>query len=137
MNGGPKFRGDFFAFESNLRNGAFVAAGDVNGDGFTDLIAGGGPGGGPRTTVFSGKALLNNQFTRLADFFAESTASRAGIHLASFDRDGDGEDDILAGSGTGFGSTIRLFDDDTLTAANPSPAFSINYFNDTGGIFVG
>jgi hypothetical protein len=28
---------DSFAFEESLRSGAFVAAGDVNGDGFADL----------------------------------------------------------------------------------------------------
>src|SRR5262249_54277025 len=32
---------DFFVFEQTLRNGAFVAAGDVDGDGFADLVAGG------------------------------------------------------------------------------------------------
>src|SRR5207253_6284505 len=41
---------DFFAFEQTLRNGVFIAAGDVDGDGLADLIAGGGPGGGPRVT---------------------------------------------------------------------------------------
>ena len=37
---------DFFAFPGSdaqtLRNGSFVAAGDVTGDGFADLICGGG-----------------------------------------------------------------------------------------------
>ena len=47
-----KLFADFFAFEQTLRNGVFVAAGDLDGDGFADLIAGGGPGGGPRVTAF-------------------------------------------------------------------------------------
>jgi len=52
--GGPKFVGDFFVFEQTLRNGVFIAAGDVNGDGFADVIVG-GPNGpidlqvGPQT----------------------------------------------------------------------------------------
>src|SRR5262249_27174956 len=32
--GGPKLFGDFFMFEQTLRNGVYIAAGDVNGDGF-------------------------------------------------------------------------------------------------------
>jgi hypothetical protein len=42
---------NFFAFESTLRNGAFVAAGDINGDKIADLIFGGGPSGSPRVRV--------------------------------------------------------------------------------------
>src|SRR5262249_31860425 len=39
---------DFFIFEKELRNGAFVTLGDLNGDGFAGVIGGGGPGGGAR-----------------------------------------------------------------------------------------
>src|SRR5207248_2608109 len=45
----------FFAFDQfdsiTLRNGVYVAAGDVNGDGFADVAFGGGPGGGIQTPV--------------------------------------------------------------------------------------
>src|SRR5207247_4006647 len=50
---------DFFAFPGTdavtLRNGVFVAIGDINGDGFADLIFGGGPGGEPRVFILSGQ----------------------------------------------------------------------------------
>ena len=36
---------DFFAFEQSLRNGVYVSVGDVNGDGYGDLVFGAGPGG--------------------------------------------------------------------------------------------
>lgn len=49
---------DFFAFENTLRNGAFVASGDVTGDGAADLAFGGGLGGAPRVRLFDGAALL-------------------------------------------------------------------------------
>src|SRR5262249_37945602 len=39
---------NLFVFEQGQRGGAFIAAGDINGDGVGDIVAGGGPGGGPR-----------------------------------------------------------------------------------------
>src|SRR5207248_8527204 len=53
--------GGFFAFDGpdaiTLRNGVFLAAGDVNGDGYADLEVGGGPGGAPRVLILDGKTL--------------------------------------------------------------------------------
>src|SRR5262249_25169210 len=47
-----KFR--FFAFENTARGGVLVAAGDVNGDGKAEIIAGAGVGGAPAVAVFNG-----------------------------------------------------------------------------------
>jgi hypothetical protein len=73
---------DFFAFEDTLRNGVFVAVGDVNGDGRGDLIFGGGPGGGPRVYILDGAAMLAGQVTADGNFFAGDPSGRDGVRVA-------------------------------------------------------
>ncbi len=103
-----KLFGDFFAFsptDSGLRDGAYVAVGDVNGDGFADVVAGSGDGGAPRVSAYSGKDLLNNTQTFVANFFAGSVTgginNRGGVRVAVKDLDQDGKADIINAPGQG------------------------------------
>lgn len=131
--------GDFFAFEQDLRNGIFVAVGDIDGDGFAELIAGGGPGGGPRVTAFSGKALLSNEYEKRANFFGGDEANRGGIRLAVKDLDGDDRADLVVGAGSGAGSRVTAyFGKDIPTVGAPPAAFDFDALPGfTGGVFVG
>src|SRR5207237_7592071 len=100
---------NFFAFPEDaqtLRNGVYAALGDVNGDGFADLIFGGGPGGGPRVYILSGQKLIaqsSDLFSApVANFFvANNSSDRGGVRLAVKDADGDTKADVIAGSGEG------------------------------------
>lgn len=94
----------FFAYESSFRGGVQVATGDVNGDGFDDIITGTGVTGGPRIQVFSGKDL-----TQLANFFAYDPSFRGGVNVSSGDVDGDGIDDIIASPVQGGGPHVAVF----------------------------
>jgi hypothetical protein len=134
-----KLFGDFFAFEQTLRNGIFVAVGDVNGDGFADLVAGGGPRGGPRVLAFDGKSLLSNQYVPLANFFGGDPNSRGGIRLAVKDLDGDAKADLVVGAGTGTGSRVTGYlGKDLVPAGTPPEAFALDAFPGfAGGVFVG
>jgi hypothetical protein len=135
-----KLINDFFLFESTLRNGAFVAAGDLDGDGYADLIGGGGPGGGPRVYALSGKAMgLNQSFVPVANFFAGNIADRGGIRIASRDVNGDGFDDILTGSGPGSSTIAQLYSGQGLTPLiTPIPTADWRFPEaGTMGVFVG
>jgi uncharacterized delta-60 repeat protein len=85
----------FFAFDgpdaATLRNGVFLTIGDVNGDGFADLIVGGGPGGGPRVLALDGKMLATGNVAGalaapVANFFAGDESTRGGVQLAAVKR---------------------------------------------------
>ncbi|QEL13843.1 SdrD B-like domain-containing protein [Limnoglobus roseus] len=96
---------DFFAFEPTFRGGIFVAAGDIDGDGKADIVVGAEVGGGPRITTFSGAdgSVLNN-------FFAFDPNQRGGTRIALGDFNGDGKADIVASTGAGVPTRIRVFD---------------------------
>ncbi|MBN9517290.1 VCBS repeat-containing protein, partial [bacterium] len=137
---------NFFVFEDTLRNGVYITAGDVDGDGFADVIAGGGPGGGPRVYAISGKALLETGAqVPVADFFAGDTASRAGIRVATADLDLDGRADLIVGSGQGDGSQVTVYlSKDVQPTGTPPATTDFDAFTNlnasnlfTGGVFVG
>jgi hypothetical protein len=138
-NGGPKLFPDFLAFEPALRNGTFVTAGDLDGDGYAELIAGGGPGGGPRVSSFSGKDLVQNGTpVRQLNFFAGDVENRGGIRLAAKDLDTDGKVDLVTGSGTGAGSRVTTYSGASLTAGDLTPMSEADAFPGfAGGVFVG
>lgn len=77
---------DFYAFDSSLRNGAYVAVGDLTGTGSGDLIFGAGPGGGPRVVAISGQILTSQGPTAAlnsprANFFAGDPGGRGGVRV--------------------------------------------------------
>jgi len=120
--------GSFFAFPAGFSGGVFVAAGDVNGDGFADVIVGAGEGGGPQVSVYDGKT-----GNALGAFFALPSAFTGGVRVATGDLDNDGRAEIIAAAGRGGGPQVTIFHGTTFAAISSFFAFSPTY---TGGVFV-
>ena len=133
-----KLFNDFFAFEQTLRNGTFVAAADVNGDGKADLVVGGGPGGGPRVLVLSGTDLVNsNSQVAIANFFAGNDTNRGGVRVAARNLDGDGKAEVIAGDGPGGEGKVRIYSGSSLSAGTPIAGTTITDASVKDGVFVG
>ncbi len=116
--GGPRQVLNFFAFEPTVRNGVFVSAADIDGDGVADLAFGGGPGGGPRVRVVDGASLMATRGVqslddlpaagRLYANFVADSALRGGVRVLLRDVDGDGRADVVTGSGAGEAGRVGV-----------------------------
>ncbi|MBX9628205.1 MAG: VCBS repeat-containing protein, partial [Gemmataceae bacterium] len=138
-----KLVNDFFAFEPALRNGAFVAVGDVTGDGAGDLIFGGGPGGGPRVLVADGKQLLTIGpaavlAAPVANFFSgPADGNRGGVRVAVRDEDGDDRADLVTGTGEGQPARVRVYPGKDLGGGPVADYDPFGGLIPADGVFVG
>jgi hypothetical protein len=111
------------AYASSFKGGVFVAAGDVNGDGRTDIITTPGAGTSANVRVFKnrvGVASSNTDpfaNTPLHSFLAYGKSFKGGATVASGDLNGDGNAEIVVGNGAGMRSRVRVFD---LVANSPA-----------------
>jgi hypothetical protein len=148
----PKLIGDFFAFPgedaTRLRNGVFVAVGDVTGDGKGELIFGGGPGGGPRVFVLDGATVAagdvsGTQAFPVANFFVDGDdASRGGVRLAVKAVDADARADLITASGDGQRAEVFVYPGKNFPQPNGTEPPSADDFEPfdavlANGVFVG
>lgn len=111
----------FFAFDENLRGGVHVAAGDVDGDGYADIIAGAGRDMEPKVRVFKMRNVGNGYFVpqTIRDFLAYESPFRGGVNVGATDYNGDYEGergfhcDIITGAGPGGGPHVAVWNGQT------------------------
>jgi uncharacterized delta-60 repeat protein len=138
---------DFFAFSPFLNNGAYVAVGDVNGDGYGDIVFGAGEGGAPQVLIISGQTLLSKGAiyaiaNPLANFYLNGdTTSRGGARVATKNVDGDNKIDVVAASGAGDPALIKVYAGSAIGGAGePYSIQTLTPFGGatlTDGVYVG
>jgi hypothetical protein len=107
---GASLRAQLFPFALQFNVGAFVAVGDVNADGFADLITGASIGN-PQVNIYSGQAIAAGTFdpttSQLATFFAFQLGTNTGVSVASAGFTNTGQFQVLTGQTTG-GANYRV-----------------------------
>ncbi|MDP3793462.1 MAG: putative glycoside hydrolase, partial [Candidatus Uhrbacteria bacterium] len=95
----------WLAYRPEFTGGSIVALGDVDGDGLREVATGAGRGGGPHARLFRTDGALWG-----GGFFAFDSHERGGVTIAMGDLDGDGRQEMVAGSGRGSVPRVRVYD---------------------------
>jgi hypothetical protein len=114
----------FFAYAPTFTGGVRIAMGDVNGDGYTDLITGVGIGGGPHIKVWD---IQSGAPIQVASFFAFESAFTGGLYLGVGNLNGDAYGDIVVGAGPGGGPRVTAFAGAQAFAINQNEVLT-NFF---------
>ncbi len=91
-----------FPYTKNYKGQINIAA-KIDQGYFQEIITGPGSGGGPQIRIFQAGGKL------LGDFMAYDKNSRGGVSVALGDIDGDGQEEIITGPGTGLEPLIKVF----------------------------
>jgi fibronectin-binding autotransporter adhesin len=117
-------KASFFAYDAGFHGGVNVAGADLDGDGFSEIVTGPGPGGGPHVRTFSGGGS-----PRGLGFFAYDPRFSGGVSVGAIPDFVRLQDDILVGAGPGGGPNVKGFlPDGTQTGS---------FFAYDGGFFGG
>ncbi len=128
----------FFGIDApGFAGGSRAAAGDIDGDGYADLVVTAGLGGGSHTVIWNGRMLGQGRLTRLTeDFYAIDpgfVADKTGVFVALSDLDGDGFRDLVIGAG----NRVRVLSGKLTTARGGAVAAATpnnDFFIGDGGV---
>jgi len=115
-----------FSFSAGLSSntrGLFVACGDFDGDGASEIAVGYDQGGTPEVRVYR---VVGTKVTLITSFLAYEPSFKGGVRVTTADVDGDGLAEIITAPGPGGDPVVRAF---RVAFDGEDPDF-------TGGLFV-
>ena len=95
----------WLAYAENFHGGVNLALGDLNGNGYQEIVTGAGFGGGPHVRIFDANGHLFDP-----GFFPYNPKFRGGVNVACGDLNNDGKDEIITGAGKSGGPHVRIYD---------------------------
>ncbi len=96
------------AYERSYRDGVRIAIGDINGDGFDDIVTAAREGTTGKIRVFDGLTHARITVGESQEINAFTGRAARGAYIALGDINGDGRLDIIAGAGLG-GGAVKVF----------------------------
>ncbi len=95
----------WLAYAPDFYGGVKIALGDLNGNGYQEIITGTGVGGGPHVRIFNASGYLFDP-----GFFPYDENFRGGVNVTCADLNSDGKDEIITGAGPSGGPHVRIYD---------------------------
>jgi hypothetical protein len=127
------------AYDESFRGGINSCVGDVDGDGWDEIITGIVSAGGPHVRILGVSGLNQGVELESPGFFAYAESHRGGIEVTAVDIDGDGIEEIVTGVGGDGTPLVRFFNADGVQVADEFAAYAATYLNGitiTAGLFA-
>jgi hypothetical protein len=106
-------------YDLGFRQGIFVAAGDLTGDGVAEIVTSADAGGGPHVRAVRYDPATPGGLAPVGEFFAYDPAFLGGVRVGAGPFNGPGAGRIVTGAGAGGGAQVGTFS----AAGVPGAAF--------------
>jgi FG-GAP-like repeat/PLAT/LH2 domain/FG-GAP repeat len=127
----------FAVSPTSFKGGVNLAVGDVNADGYNDLVVGSDTGGPPRLLLLDGQYLLSTHALLGPPLSPSVTSFTGGVNVAAGDINNDGYADIVAVSGAGTTTTVKVFSGNGLGLVKTFTPFGRGLASTPAAVAVG